>query len=97
MELIWRSNGWDGKAPVTCHEARLCREALQALDVPVTQVAEFDDPWQMLEHQHELFGYVVGRPSMSTPATDWPPNRRYRQSDVSTNIAKERQALIVSC
>ncbi len=73
MEPIWCANGWDGKAPVTRHEARLRREALRALGVPETQIAEFDDPWQMLEHQQDLFGYVVGRPSTNTPATDCPP------------------------
>jgi hypothetical protein len=36
------------------------------------QVALFDDPWQMLEHQQDLFGYVVGCPSMATPTTDCP-------------------------
>jgi len=49
MEPIWRANGWDEKAPVTRHEARLRREALRAFGVPEANVAEFDDPWQMLE------------------------------------------------
>ncbi|HEV8191647.1 MAG TPA: hypothetical protein VGP82_09200, partial [Ktedonobacterales bacterium] len=73
MEPIWRANGWDGKAPVTRHEARLRREALRALGVPETQIAEFDDPWLMLQHQQDLFGYVVGRPTATLPATDCPP------------------------
>ena len=72
MEPIWHVNGWDGKAPVTRHEARLRREALRALGVPETQIAEFDDPWQMLEHQQDLFGYVVGRSSTAVPVTDCP-------------------------
>ncbi len=38
-----------------------------------TQSAEFDDPWRTLEHQQDLFGYVVGRPSACAPATDCPP------------------------
>ncbi|HEV8193204.1 MAG TPA: hypothetical protein VGP82_17210, partial [Ktedonobacterales bacterium] len=73
MEPIWRAHGWDGQAPVTRHEARLRREALRALGVPETRVAEFDDPWQMLEHVQDLFGYVVGRPATATPAADCPP------------------------
>ncbi len=73
MEPIWRANGWDGKAPVTRHEARLRREALRALGVPEQQIAEFDDPWQMLERVQDLFGYVVGRPSQIAPAADCPP------------------------
>jgi hypothetical protein len=73
MEPIWRVHGWDGQAPVTRHEARLRREALRVLSVPEIHVAEFDDPWQMLDHVQDLFGYVVGRPATATPATDCPP------------------------
>ncbi len=73
MEANWRAHGWDEKAPVTRHEARLRREALRARGVPETKIAEFDDPWQMLEHQQDLFGYVVGRSSNSTAAADCPP------------------------
>lgn len=73
MEPIWQSNGWAGTAPVTRHEARLRREALRALGVPESQLAEIDDPWQMLEHQQDLFGYVVGRPATLGTAIDCPP------------------------
>jgi hypothetical protein len=73
MEPIWQANGWDGMAPVTRHEARLRREALRALGVPASHLAEVDDPWQVLEHLQDLFGYVVGRPATLAPATDCPP------------------------
>ncbi len=73
MEPIWRANGWDGKAPVTRHEARLRREALRALGVPQKCIAEFDDPWAMLDHLQDLYGYVVGRASTATAAADCPP------------------------
>jgi hypothetical protein len=72
MEAIWRANRWDGKAPVTRHEARLRRDALRTLGIPESQLADFDDPWQMLEHQQDLYGYVVGRPTATTVATDCP-------------------------
>lgn len=72
METIWRANGWDGQAPVTRHEARLRRDALRTLGIPESQLAAFDDPWQMLEHQQDLFGYVVGRPTATAVATDCP-------------------------
>src|SRR5690242_8787447 len=38
-----------------------------------SQLVEFDDPWQMLEHLQDLLGYVVGRPAALAPATDCPP------------------------
>jgi hypothetical protein len=72
MEPIWRANGWDEHAPVTRHEARLRRDALRELGLTDSQLALFDDPWQMLEHQQDLFGYVVGRPITATPANACP-------------------------
>lgn len=72
MEAIWKANGWDGKAPVTRHEARLRRDALRTLGIPESQLAEFDDPWQMLDRLQDLYGYVVGRPTATTVAMDCP-------------------------
>ncbi len=34
MEPIWRAAGWDGKASVIRHEARLRRDALRTLGLP---------------------------------------------------------------
>ncbi|HEV8190570.1 MAG TPA: hypothetical protein VGP82_03670 [Ktedonobacterales bacterium] len=31
-----------------------------------------DDPWVMLEHQHDIFGYVVGRPTTADAASECP-------------------------
>jgi hypothetical protein len=72
MEPIWRANGWDGAAPVTRHEAQLRRDALRALGVPDRDAAAFDDPWAMLDHLQDLYGYVVGRASAEGAATDCP-------------------------
>jgi hypothetical protein len=68
MEPIWKANGWDGKAPVTRHEARLRRDVFRALSL---DGVDLDDPWVMLNHQHELFAYIVGRPPTAV-ATDCP-------------------------
>jgi hypothetical protein len=86
MPLIWKANGWDGVAPVTRHEARLRRDALRALTLSTTvhthetdsgsetgvRETSLDDPWMMLEHQQDIFAYVVGRPTAIDAASDCP-------------------------
>jgi hypothetical protein len=62
MESIWRTSGWDGKASVIRHEARLRRDALRTLGLPTEIQGTLDDPWIFLEHLAEVWGYVVGRP-----------------------------------
>ena len=82
MPPIWKANGWDGIAPVTRHEARLRRDALRALSRTKRQSSQtgaakqsetsLDDPWVMLEHQQDIFGYVVGRPTATDAASECP-------------------------
>jgi hypothetical protein len=61
MEPIWRTAGWDGKAPVVRHEARLRRDALRTLGLPAEIQGTLDDPWTFLEHISEVWRYVVGQ------------------------------------
>jgi hypothetical protein len=61
MEPIWRSAGWDGRAPVIRHEARLRRDALRTLGLPADVQGRLDDPWTFLEHIDQVWGYVVGQ------------------------------------
>jgi hypothetical protein len=60
MEPIWRSHGWDAKASVIRHEARLRREALRTLGLPPEIHSSLDDPWTFLEHLGDVWAYVVG-------------------------------------
>jgi hypothetical protein len=69
MEPIWRAAGWDGKASVIRHEARLRRDALRTLGLPAEVQGTLDDPWTFLEHITEVWGYVVGQ----TPHTEDAP------------------------
>jgi hypothetical protein len=61
MEPIWRLAGWDGKASVIRHEARLRRDALRTLGLPADVQGSLDDPWTFLEHLAVVWGYVVGQ------------------------------------
>ena len=63
MEPIWRAAGWDGKAPVIRHEARLRRDALRTLGLPADVQGRLDDPWVFLDHLAEVWGYIVGQAS----------------------------------
>jgi hypothetical protein len=60
MEPIWRAAGWDGAGSVIRHEARLRRDTLRRLGLPVEIQGSLDDPWTFLEHLAEVWGYVVG-------------------------------------
>jgi hypothetical protein len=59
MEGIWRAAGWDGAGSVIRHEARLRRDALRTLGLPVDVQGSLDDPWTFLDHLAELWGYTV--------------------------------------
>jgi hypothetical protein len=61
MAPIWRAAGWDGKAPVIRHEARLRRDALRTLGLPPQTQTSIDDPWTFLKHLTEVWAYVVGQ------------------------------------
>jgi hypothetical protein len=61
MEPIWRAAGWDDKASVIRHEARLRRDALRTLGLPAEVQGSLDDPWTFLEHVAEVRGYIVGQ------------------------------------
>ncbi len=69
MEPIWRAAGWDGKASVIRHEARLRRDALRTLGLPADVQGRLDDPWAFLDHLAEVWGYVVGQASTTIDGT----------------------------
>jgi hypothetical protein len=61
MEPIWRAAGWDGKASVIRHEARLRRDVLRTLGLPAEIQGTLDDPWTLLDHIAKVWGYIVGQ------------------------------------
>jgi len=61
MEPLWKAAGWDGKEPVTRHEARLLREPLRELRVVGSDRAILDDPWTFLDHLSQLWARMVGQ------------------------------------
>jgi len=65
MEPIWTAAGWDGKEPVTRHEARLVREPLRELRQAGSGTGSacpiLDDPWGFLEHLSGVWARMVGR------------------------------------
>jgi len=63
MEPIWRAAGWEDKTSVIRHEARLRRDALRTLGLPIELQGSVDDPWTFLEHIADVWGYVVGHAS----------------------------------
>ncbi len=66
MEPLWTAAGWDGKEPVTRHEARLVREPIRELHLPGVAAAVLDDPWQFLDHEHDVWAAIVGRSGSDT-------------------------------
>ncbi len=74
MEPIWKAAGWDGKEPVTRHEARLVREPLRELRLAGSGAGSdrsiLDDPWEFLEHLGELWVQMVGRADTCPEAVD---------------------------
>ncbi len=60
MEPIWAAAGWDGKEPVTRHEARLVREPLRELRLAGSARPILDDPWEFLEHLGGVWARMVG-------------------------------------
>jgi len=70
MEPIWKAAGWDGKAPVTRHEARLIREPLRELCTAGSERPILDDPWEFLEHLPEVWARMVGQGESCPEAVD---------------------------
>jgi len=70
MEPLWKAAGWDGKEPVTRHEARLIREPIRELRAAGCDRAILDDPWEFLEHVPELWERMVGRADSCPEAVD---------------------------
>jgi hypothetical protein len=71
MEPIWRAARWDDTGGVVRHEARLRRDALRALELPVDVQGSLDDPWTFLEHLAEVWGHIVGQaPHADNPSTN---------------------------
>ncbi len=66
MEPLWRAAGWDGKEPVTRHEVRLVREPIRELHLAGVTASVLDDPWQFLDHEHDVWGAIVGRSDNET-------------------------------
>ncbi len=81
MEPLWKAAGWDGREPVTRHEARLVREPIRELRAAagdtvretVTQpmVGEVgDDPWVFLDQLQGVWASMVGRADGAPEAVD---------------------------
>ncbi len=66
MEPLWTAAGWDGKEPVTRYEARLVREPIRELHLAGVAAAVLDDPWQFLDHEHDVWAAIVGRSGNET-------------------------------
>ncbi len=66
MEPIWKAAGWDGKEAVTRHEARLVREPIRELHIQGVVASVLDDPWQFLDHEHDVWAAIVGRSDNET-------------------------------
>ncbi len=54
------------------HETSGASEAGEREAAATTLQATLDDPWVMLEHQQDIFGYVVGRPTATDAASECP-------------------------
>jgi len=61
MEPLWQAAGWDGKEPVTRHEARLIRGPIRELRAAGSDRALLDDPWQFLDEVLGIWARMVGR------------------------------------
>ncbi len=70
MEPLWKPSGWDGKAPVTRHEARLVREPIRELHLVGSDRAHLDDPWEFLACEGDVWGSIVGRSEACPGAVD---------------------------
>ncbi len=71
MEPIWKAAGWDGKEPVTRHEARLVREPIRELRAAgSSDRALLDDPWQFLDELPGIWVRMVGRADTCLEAVD---------------------------
>jgi len=71
MEPLWQAAGWDGKEPVTRHEARLVREPIRELRAAASpDRALLDDPWQFLEEVPGIWARMVGRADACPEAVD---------------------------
>jgi len=70
MEPLWKAAGWDGKEPVTRHEARLIREPLRELRAAGSERAILDDPWEFLEEVPSIWARMVGRADECPEAVD---------------------------
>jgi hypothetical protein len=70
MEPIWKAAGWDGREPVTRHEARLVREPLRELRLAGSDRPILDDPWTFLEHLADVWARMVGQADTCPEAVD---------------------------
>jgi len=77
MEPVWKAAGWDGREPVTRHEARLVREPIRELCArgagggsSSDERALLDDPWRFLEEVPNIWARMVGRADTCPEAVD---------------------------
>jgi hypothetical protein len=77
MEPIWKAAGWDGREPVTRHEARLVREPIRELCAASAgggggrnDQALLDDPWHFLDEVPNIWAQMVGRADTCPEAVD---------------------------
>ncbi len=72
MEPVWKAAGWDGREPVTRHEARLVREPIRELCAAGSSDdrALLGDPWRFLEEVPGIWARMVGRADSCPEAVD---------------------------
>jgi len=88
MEPIWKAAGWDGKEPVTRHEARLVREPIRELCLAGSARPVLDDPSEFLEHLDEVWARMVGRADVCPEVVDVAWLRRVIQREGESNRSR---------
>jgi hypothetical protein len=88
MEPLWKAAGWDGKEPVTRHEARLVREPIRELSAAGSDRAILDDPWQFLEELSGIWARMVGWADTCPEAVDVAWLRRVAPREGESNRSR---------
>jgi len=90
MEPVWRAAGWDGREPVTRHEARLVREPIRELCAADGggDRALLDDPWRFLEELPGIWARMVGRAHTCPEAVDVAWLRRVVPREGESNCSR---------
>jgi len=96
MEPLWKAAGWDGREPVTRHEARLVREPIRELCAAGAgggggsndDRALLDDPWRFLDEVPGIWARMVGRADTCPEAVDVAWLRRVAPREGESNRSR---------